>query len=102
MRTIYLDADFHCHIAHGDGLTAVETDFFDGMCDAFVQGYRFVPEGSVWVREDGEVFYGEMIAPWQDHGDLQHEQRKYERDRMHQAETILNELTGGVNDVHCE
>ena len=29
MRTIYLDGDFGCHVSPGDGLTPVETDFFE-------------------------------------------------------------------------
>ena len=42
------------------------TDFFDDKFDAFIEGYRFVPSGMVWVRSDGERFVGEMISPWID------------------------------------
>lgn len=31
--TIYIDSDYKCHVSHGDGLTAVETDAFDGKCN---------------------------------------------------------------------
>ena len=62
--TIYIDSDYKCHSSSGDGMTAVETDFFDGKCRQYIEGYRFVPPGESWVREDEEVFTGEMVAPW--------------------------------------
>lgn len=67
---IYLDKDFRCHAAPGDGLREVETDFFDGKCAAFVEGYRFIPAGESWTREDGTVFTGEMVAPVRDYAGL--------------------------------
>ena len=79
MRTIYIDSDFKCHVTHDGTMTAVETDFFDGKCDAFVEGYRFVPEGESWTREDGAVFHGEMAAPWKPWEELDTAQREYER-----------------------
>ena len=65
---IYIDNDYKCHTSPADGLTAVETDFFDGKCRQFIEGYRFVPFEQSWTREDGQVFHGEMIAPWRDYG----------------------------------
>ena len=62
--TIYIDNDYKCHTSPGEGLTAVETDAFDGKCRQYIEGYRFVPPGESWVREDGEAFTGEMVAPW--------------------------------------
>ena len=61
---IYIDNDYKCHTSQGEGLTAVETDFFDGKCRQYIEGYRFVPSGQSWTRENGEVFTGEMVAPW--------------------------------------
>ena len=61
---IYIDSDYKCHTSSGDGFTPVETDAFDGKCRQYIEGYRFVPAGETWTREDGEVFHGEMIAPW--------------------------------------
>ena len=58
---IYLDSEFKCHASDAVGMTAVETDFFDGKYEAFVEGYRFVPAGESWIRSDGEVLEGEMI-----------------------------------------
>ena len=41
--TIYIDSDFKCYTSPGEGLTAVETDAFDGKCRQYIEGYRFVP-----------------------------------------------------------
>ena len=76
--TIYIDSDFKCHVANDDSMVAIETDFFNGKCDDYIEGYRFVPDGQSWTREDGEVFYGEMIAPWKNYSELNQAQRDYE------------------------
>ena len=85
MRTIYIDSEFKCHIADNGIITAVETDFFDGKCDAYVEGYRFIPDGETWTRSDGTVFHGEMIAPWKDFNELDAEQREYERQLLDES-----------------
>ena len=63
MKTIYVDNDYKCHVANDGTMTAVETEFFDGYCDSYIEGYRFVPTGESWTRADGVVFHGEMITP---------------------------------------
>ena len=92
MKTIFLDADFRCHVAPGDGLTAVETAAFDGKCHAYIEGYRFVPEGRTWVREDGVEFSGEMVAPWKPWDELDKAQREYERQLVAEYEAALREI----------
>ena len=82
MKTIYIDSDFKCHLSDDGTMTAVETDFFDGKCDAYVEGYRFVPAGEIWTREDGVVFIGEMVAPWKPWDELDAAQREYERELL--------------------
>lgn len=79
MKTIYVDSDFMCHVTKNGTMTAVETDFFDGKCDAFVEGYRYIPAGEHWTRSDGFVFRGEMISPWKDFAELDSAQREYEQ-----------------------
>ena len=97
MKFIYIDSDFKCHINNYDGtLRTVETDFFDGKCDEFIEGYRFVPSGERWTREDGYVFKGEMIAPWKDYNKLDEAQREYEREKLEEYETLINELYSEV------
>ena len=95
MRTIYIDSDYKCHVSNDGTLTAVSTDFFDGKCDNFVEGCRYVPEGATWTREDGQVFRGQMITPWKDFDELDAAQREYERERLADAEAALEILLGG-------
>lgn len=79
MKTIYIDSDFKCHVTNDGNMAVVETEFFDGKCDEYIEGYRLVPAGSTWIREDGEAFEGEMIAPWKPWDELDTAQREYER-----------------------
>ena len=82
MKTIYLDSDYKCHVSNPDStLMAVETDVFDGKCDAYIEGYRFVPAGEVWTRPDGAAFHGEMQTPWKLWQELDAAQRNYEREQ---------------------
>ena len=85
--TIYIDRDFKCHTESAAGRTAVETDAFDGKCRQYIEGYRFVPSGQSWTREDGQVFHGEMVAPWRDYSILAEFQALYEEEQAKQAET---------------
>ena len=84
--TIYIDNDFKCHISLADGLTVIETDAFDGKCRQYIEGYRFVPSGETWTREDGEVFTGEMVAPWRPYEILTEFQAIYEEEQAKQAD----------------
>ena len=93
MKIIYIDTDFKCHINNYDGtLREVKTALFVGKCDAYIEGYRFVPSGESWTREDGEIFEGEMIAPHTDFFELQIAQMNYE---AQDAENALAILLGG-------
>lgn len=95
MTTIYIGTDFKCHVTDDGTLTPVETNFFDGKCDTFIEGYRFVPSGESWTRPDGVVFRGEMIAPWKSYSELDNAQREYEREKLADAENALAILLGG-------
>lgn len=76
---IYIDSDFKCHTTNPSGeYIPTETDDFDGKCDAYIEGYRYVPEGQTWTREDGVVFHGEMIAPFKPYDELAAAQAQYE------------------------
>ena len=92
MRTIYIDSDYKCHVTGDDTRKAVETDAFDGKCDAFIEGYCFVPAGESWTRPDGTVFRGEMAAPWQDYSALDAAQRSFEQEMIAAYEALINEL----------
>lgn len=90
--TIYIDSDYKCHTSPGEGMTAVETDFFDGKCRQHIEGYRFVPEGETWTRADGKPFEGEMIAPWKNYSELVAAQYKYELEQMKQVQADTDEM----------
>lgn len=97
MAKIYIDSEFKCHTSNLDGtFLEVETSFFDGKCDTFIEGYRFVPAGMEWTRSDGRVFSGEMITPWKDYNELDAAQRQYERELLADAENALAILLGGA------
>ena len=77
--TIFIDKEYRCHTSDPEGLyTNLETSAFDGKCQTYTEGYRFVPAGAVWTREDGTEFAGEMVAPWKDWQELIASQRAYE------------------------
>lgn len=90
---IYVDSDYKCHVSNPAGtMTNLETDFFDGKCDAYIEGYRYVPAGESWTRADGVVFQGEMIVPWKDWNELDAAQRDYEREQLADALAALKLL----------
>lgn len=78
---IYLDKDFKCHLTDDGTRAAVETAFFDDKCQTFIEGYRLIPSGESWTREDGTVFSGEMLTPWKDYRMLEAAQAEYEKNR---------------------
>ena len=86
---IYIDSQCKCHASPGVGLREFDAPFFDGKCQTFIEGYRYVPEGETWEREDGEVFRGEMIAPWKNYTELYIAQLEYD---LADADAALNEL----------
>lgn len=95
MKTIYIDSDCKCQVSNDGTMTAIETDVFDGKCDTYIEGYRFVPDGETWTRSDGVAFHGEMISPWKDYDELDAAQREYERQLLADTENALAILLGG-------
>lgn len=89
---VYIDSNFKCHVAQQEGYTEVEVSFFDNKCDEFVEGYRFVPSGSTWIREDGVEFVGEMVSPWKDYNELAMAQLAYLTAQNSQYESALSEI----------
>lgn len=77
MMTIYIDIDFKCHVTDGGGMTPIETDAFDGKCNRYIEGFRFVPAGETWTRKDGVAFQGQMISPHTDYAILAAYQEQY-------------------------
>ena len=81
MRTIYLDSDYKCHVVDDGTRKAVETEFFDGKCDTFVEGYCY---------DDRKGYL--QIYPWKPYDELDSAQREYERKLLIEYEEELAEL----------
>ena len=93
---IYVDSDFRCHLENDGTMREIETDFFDGKCRTYIEGFRFVPSGDSWTRPDGKVFGGEMITAAEDYSALAKAQAQYEADMAAAADmqTALDILGG--------
>lgn len=93
---IYIDNDFKCYTSDHDGsLREFETPIFDGKCNAFVEGCRYIPSGESWKRSDGVMFTGEMVAPYKPYAELLAAQSQYESDQKELAAAYQE----GVNSV---
>lgn len=99
--TIYIDADYKCHAATADGLTAVDTNYFDGKCPAYIEGYRFVPTGASWTRPDGVVFQGEMVSPWKPWRELDSAQRAYEQEQLESLTAQNAEYEAALSEIEA-
>lgn len=78
-ETIYVDSLYRCHRENDGTMTAVETDFFNGKCDAFVEGYCY----------DTSKGYTQ-IYPWKPFDELDAAQREYEKQLLDEYETALS------------
>ena len=94
--TIYIDSDYKCHVSAAEGRRAIETGFFDGKCEEWIESYRFVPAGETWTREDGEVFKGEMVTPWKDLSEAYAAQTAYLERQNAQYEATLTEIEAAL------
>ena len=84
MRTIYIDFDYKCHVTNDGTMTAVETDAFNGKCDAFIEGHCYEDTGK-----------GIAIYPWKNDAELAAVQREYEAELLTDMENALAILLGG-------
>lgn len=80
MRTIYVDSNFKCHVTNDGTMTACETEYFDGKCDAYIEGYCY----------NDEKFY-----PWVSISELEAIQTDYENAKVSDMENALSILLGG-------
>lgn len=94
--TIYLDNDYKCHVSAADGRRAIETDFFDGKCDEWIESFRYVPEGETWTRGDGEVFTN-MTAPWKDLREAYAAQAAYVEQLLSTAQAQAADMRAALN-----
>ena len=81
METIYIDSEYHCHRTNDGAMIAVETDFFVGKCDVFVEGYCY----------DTRKGYPQ-IYPWKPYSELDAVQRQYEQELIVDMKNALAKL----------
>ena len=81
MRKIYVDKNFRCHVENDGTMETVETDFFDGKCDTFIEGYCY--ESNEGVPD---------IYPWKPYSELDAAQREYERQLLAEYEAAFAEI----------
>lgn len=94
--TIYIDSDYKCYASAEEGRRAVETDFFDGKCGEWIESFRYIPKGETWVRGDGEVFTGEMLAPWKELREAYAAQAAYVTAQNAQYEAALTAIEAAL------
>lgn len=94
--TIYIDSDYKCYVSDAEGRRAIETDAFNGKCPEWIESYRFVPEGETWVKENGEIFRGEMVSPLKDLGNAYAAQAVYVTAQNAQYEAALAEIEAAL------
>ena len=81
MKTIYIDADYKCHVRNDGTMTAVETDSFDGKCDVYIEGFCYEDTGN-----------GVVTYPWKPYDELDNAQREYEKALIADMQNALNTL----------
>ena len=94
---IYLDADFMAYPRQNEAETLTPWEdadgFFAGKCDAYIEGYRVVPEGETWTRNDRKTFSGLMISPVVDPIGLQAAQSEADRQTIADLDAAVIDLT---------
>lgn len=93
----YLDDQRMAHVRQNEAGTLAPwgdtAGFFAGKCQAFVEGYRVVPDGQTWTREDGAAFSGLMIAPAADPNLLFAGQAEADGETIAELDAAVVELT---------
>ena len=88
MRKIYIDSNNHCHVVNDGTMIAVETEVFDGKCDAYIEGHCYE------IMENAIAVY-----MWKPYSELNAAQREYERRLLKESQTELSELKSQQEDL---
>lgn len=98
---VYIDTDYKCHVSNDGTMREFDVPFFDGKCQTFIEGYRYVPSGERWVKPNGEFFRGEMISPWVPYQLLAAAQAAYEEGQATGTGGI-DELVAAAGNAYTE
>lgn len=85
MRIIYIDSEKHCHPVNDGTMVAVETDYFDGKCDEYVEGYFYDVDNGI-------------LYPWKLYSELDNAQRQYEQELIADMKNALAKLGVTVDE----
>lgn len=95
MAVYYLDKDYRLHAEQGEDMQAWEDrqGFFRGKSKTFIEGFRVIPDGEVWIDADGTDYHGPMIAATVAYETLDKAQTEQDgmRDVMTQASAMLTD-----------
>lgn len=86
---LYIDSEYRLHTENDGSMREVNIEGFEDKCSEYIEGYRYVPPGETWLREDGVAFGDGMLAPWKDHSGLRVAQLEYE---LADADEALREV----------
>ena len=79
---IYLDGAYRCHVSNDGNMREMDVPQFDGKCQAYIEGYRYVPTGETWTMANGKVLSGDVLTSWKPWQELDAAQRVYEREQL--------------------
>ena len=96
--TVYIDSDYRCHKTDDGTRRAFDLVFFDGKCSAYINGYRFIPHGESWTREDGVTFVGETCMICGNIEQMKMLQAQYEEDMAEVADMVQALAILGVTE----
>lgn len=89
---IYIDSKYHCHTTNPDNtFREVETDFFDGKCQMFIEGYCY---------NDSKGYV--QVYPWKPYFELDTAQREYERQLLSQYKAQNEEYKEALQTLNVE
>ena len=89
---IFIGNDYKCHTSNDGTMREYEVEFFDNKCPAFIEGYRYIPDGETRTNANGVECSG--ISPWKEYAILAAAQEQYESmlPEMEDMKTALNIL----------
>lgn len=94
---IFIDNEFKCHIENPGGFREVDTSTFDGKCQEYIEGMRYVPDGDHYTL-DGNNTWGEAVFPWKPMVDMGKAQAVFEHDQL---AIITAERDGLLDDMQA-
>lgn len=101
---IYIDESYKCHTKNQTGkYEEVETAFFDGYCETYIEGFCFVPSGRTAVIS-GTGYHGECIFPWKDFAELEKAQAAWEHAQLAvvtaDRDNLLSDIAALIEEVY--